>query len=136
MKQARTLVNAIIARRHLSADAGWITAAFEDFFKEHARHAYTFSNLLLEPITAPGKELLIAQYGSDGRANNVTGAQKIANAFIENFNDPRRLTAAFTDMSLARETIAANTGGRWLWNGVRGRGAIARDQVRQKFARR
>jgi len=123
----------IIARGDGPFDDEWITATFEDFYDEHARHAWQFSNLLLEPITAPAKELLIAQYGSDGRAENHTGPQRIANAFVENFNDPRLLTPAFTEMSAARRAIAAHTEGRWLWNGVRGRASIARDQVKGKL---
>ena len=88
----------------------------------------SFSNLLLEPITAPARELLIAQYGSDGRIDNRGVKQRIANAFFENFNDPRTLTPAFLDMRRAREVI-----GGWRWNGMRGRARIARDQVRQRL---
>ena len=52
--------------------------SFETFYRDHAAYATTFSNLLLEPLTAPAKELLIAQYGSDGRIDNDSGAQRIA----------------------------------------------------------
>jgi 2-polyprenyl-6-methoxyphenol hydroxylase-like FAD-dependent oxidoreductase len=131
IKQARHLVSAIAAGGALG-EAG-ITRAFDEFWAEHARAACEFSNLLIEPITAPAKELLIAQYGSDGRAANAGAPQRIANAFVENFNDPRLLTLAFTDMTRARRTIAAHTGRRWIWSGVRGRAAIARNQVRRIF---
>jgi 2-polyprenyl-6-methoxyphenol hydroxylase-like FAD-dependent oxidoreductase len=134
VKQARQLVNAAIARRE-HFDEAWISATFEAFWESHARHAYTFNNLLLEEITAPAKELLIAQYGSDGRANNHTGAQKIANAFVENFNDPARLTPALDDLARARAVIGEHTGGRWLWNGIRGRARIAGNQVKLRLRR-
>src|SRR5204862_6008466 len=81
----------------------------------------------------PAKEPLIAQYGSDGRIDNHGAKQRVADAFFENFNDPRTLTPAFTDMHLARQIIAALSRGQWLWSGVRGRAAIARDQVRQRL---
>jgi hypothetical protein len=136
IKQARHLVDHIVARGDAAFDELWITGTFESFYNEHAHDAYTFSNLLLEPITAPVKELLIAQYGSDGRADNRSGAQRVANAFFENFNDPRTLTPSLGEMKRARQTIAAHTGGRWLWNGVRGRASIARDQVKLKLGRR
>ncbi len=136
IKQARHLVAGLVARGDAPLDEMWITATFESFFNEHAHAAYTFSSILLEPLTAPAKELLIAQYGSDGRADNRGGAQRVANAFVENFNDPRLLTPAFTDMKLAREIIAAQAGGRWLWSSVRGRASIARDQVKLKLGRR
>src|SRR6185295_10048190 len=113
----------------------WIDATFDRFWADHAGAAFQFSNLLLEPLTAPARELLIAQYGSDGRADNRSGRQRVANAFFENFNDPRTLTPAFTDMRRARQVIAEQTGGRWLWSGVRGRASIARDQVKHKLSR-
>jgi 2-polyprenyl-6-methoxyphenol hydroxylase-like FAD-dependent oxidoreductase len=133
VKQARDLVNRVVARGTEAFDRHWIDETFELFYNSHAQHAYQFSNLLLEPITAPGRELLIAQYGSDGRADNDSGRQKIANAFVENFNDPRLLTSAFTDMPEARAVISGNTGGRWLWNGIRGRAAVAKNQLRVQF---
>ena len=134
IKQARHLVGSIVARGDGALDREWIEATFDAYWNEHARHAFTFSNLLLDPITAPAKELLIAQYGSDGRQDNDGGQQRIANAFVENFNDPRTLTAAFTDMAAARKVIAEKAG-PWAWNGVRGRASIARDQARQAVAK-
>lgn len=133
LKHARHLVNSIVFRGKRPFDAMWMTETFESFYNAHAHAAYTFSNLLLEPLTAPAKELLIAQYGSDGRAENDSGRQKIANAFMHNFNDPRTLTGAFTDMRTSRAVIANATGSHWLRSAVRGRAAIARDQLRQKL---
>ncbi|MBV8545815.1 MAG: hypothetical protein JO088_13815 [Acidobacteria bacterium] len=135
-KQARHLVSQIVARGDGAFDADWITSTFDDFFATHARDACRFSNLLLEPITAPAKELLIAQYGSDGEPGNDSAQQRIADAFVENFNDPRLLTPAFTDMAISRQVIASHAEGRWLWNGVRGRASIARDQIKAKLRRR
>jgi len=136
IKQARHLLENIVARGDGAFDGDWITSTFDDFFATHARHACTFSNLLLEPITAPAKELLIAQYGSDGERGNHSPQQRIANAFVENFNDPRLLTPAFTDMAISRQVIASHAEGRWLWNGVRGRASIARDQIKSRLRRR
>lgn len=129
VKQSRHLVDAIVARGDAPLDAPWMQQTFDDFFETHARAACTFSNLLLEPITAPAKEILIAQYGSDGRADNESPQQQIADAFFANFNDPRELTPAFTDMKLARMFIARMTGRPWLGSAVRGRLGIARGQV-------
>jgi 2-polyprenyl-6-methoxyphenol hydroxylase-like FAD-dependent oxidoreductase len=129
IKQARQLVADILDNEKRPFDAAWMRRSFETFYRDHAAYATTFSNLLLEPLTAPAKELLIAQYGSDGRIDNTSGAQRIANAFFENFNDPGSLTPALTDMRRAREAIAAMTRQPWLWNAIRGRAAIARDQL-------
>lgn len=135
VKQARHLVESIVARARYDVgpfDAEWITRTFDTFWNEHARFACDFNNLFLEPLTKPGQELLIAQYGSDGEATNESGEQRIADAFFANFNDPRELTPAFTDMRLAREFIA-RTKGSWLRSAVLGRAAVVRDQVRQRW---
>jgi len=131
LKQAGHLVAAIVARGDRPFDAQWMTDTFDAFWNEHGRTACTFSNLLLEPITAPAKELLIAQYGSDGEPDNDSGRQRVADAFFANFNDPRALTPAFLDMDRSRAFIAATTGKPWIVSAVRGRAAIARDQLRQ-----
>ena len=133
VKQARHLVHRIVARGSEAFDQRWIDETFELFYASHARHAYRFSQILLEPIPAPGRELLIAQYGSDGRADNDSGPQRVANAFVENFNDPTLMTAAFDDMAGMRAVIGRQTRGRWLRSGIRGRARIARNQVRVRF---
>lgn len=132
VKQARHLVQAIVNRGGETFDVSWIERTFEEFFGDHARQAFNFSNLLLEPITDGAKELLIAQYGSDGHESNTSPRQRIANVFFENFNDPRLLTPALGDLTMAREVIAKHSGG-WRWSGIRGRAAIAANQVRQRL---
>ena len=129
VKQARHLVESIVARGDLPFDAQWITETFDAFWAEHARWACAFNNLFLEPITAPAKELLIAQCGSDGRADNDSAQQRIADAFFANFNDPRLHTRAFLDMRESRDLITKLSGRSWVWSGIRGRAAIARGQI-------
>jgi len=129
VKQARHLVDAIVTRGDREFDAAWMTATFDEFFETHARFACDFTNLFLEPIPPPAKELLIAQYGSDGRADNDSGQQCIADAFFANFNDPRELTGAFGDMQLARAVIAKETGHSWIRSAIRGRAAVLRNQL-------
>ena len=91
-KMARNLVESIIVRKDLPFDAPWMTETFERFYARFGHITCTFNNILLEPITNAGKMLLIAQYGSDGRARGSTGQQRLADAFIENFNDANGLT--------------------------------------------
>lgn len=134
VKQARHLVESVVARGERPFDTEWIDATFDSYWSEYGSRAFSFSNLLLEPITAPAKELLIAQYGSDGRIDNASGSQRVANAFVENFNDPRRLTPAFTDMMAVRKVIG-ELAGPWAWNGIRGRARIAGNQARLAYAR-
>lgn len=131
-KMARTVVDGILAQEDRSFDEAWMNATFEAFW---ARHHYInmFNNMLLEPLTDPGKELLIAQYGSTGRAGHTSGAQKIANLFCENFNDPKLITEAFADMKKARALIAEQTGKPWWRAALAGRLAIGKQQIRQKL---
>ncbi|MCU1347542.1 MAG: oxidoreductase, partial [Acidobacteria bacterium] len=51
VKQARHLVQSVVARGDGPFDAEWLTSTFEEFYEEHARFAIEFSNLLLEPLT-------------------------------------------------------------------------------------
>jgi 2-polyprenyl-6-methoxyphenol hydroxylase-like FAD-dependent oxidoreductase len=129
VKQARHLVENIVARGDRPFDSRWVTTTFDAFWNEHARHACAFNNMFLEPIPDAAKELLIAQMGSSGRADDESGAQHIADAFFANFNDPRTLTPAFTDMQRARAFIAQTTGRSWVWSAVRGRARVARNAI-------
>jgi hypothetical protein len=119
-KMARNLVESIIARKDLPFNAQWMTETFERFYKRFGYITYTFNNILLEPITTAGKMLLIAQYGSDGRVRGASGQQRIADAFIENFNDANVLTPAFLDTQKARGDIHERTGLSWPFALARG----------------
>ncbi|MGZ5444176.1 MAG: styrene monooxygenase/indole monooxygenase family protein [Thermoanaerobaculia bacterium] len=127
VKQARHLVESIITRGERPFDARWLTETFDAFWDEHARPACAFNNMFLEPIPDAAKELLIAQVGSTGRLGDASGAQRIADAFFANFNDPRLLTPAFTDIPRVRAFIAEATGRSWVWSAVRGRARVARN---------
>jgi hypothetical protein len=134
-KMARNLVESIIARQDRPFDAPWMTETFERFYARSGGITYIFNNLLLEPITTAGKQLLIAQYGSDGRARGSTGQQRIADAFIENFNDANGLTGAFLDAGKARAVIKEKTGKSWPLAVARGALGVAKGQLRQKLGR-
>jgi hypothetical protein len=121
VKQARHLVESITAREDRPFDAQWMTETFDAFWNEHAQFACAFNNMFLGPMPSGAQELLIAQNGSDGIADNDSPQQQIANAFFSNFNDPRELTPAFLDLARAREFIAKTTGRHWLYSAVRGR---------------
>ena len=132
-KMARNLVERIVAHGDRPFDEEFLTATFEAFYRRHGGPTYTFNNLLLEPMTDAGKELLIAQYGCDGTGNS--GRQRIANALMANFNDPERYTPAFQDMATARALIEKCTGRSWIAAGISGRLGVARAQLRQLLGR-
>ena len=131
-KMARNLVDCIFERGDLPFDREWMAGTFERFWARHGL-INTFNNTLLEPLTGPGKEILIAQYGSTGMPDDRSGQQALADAFIENFDDPAYITEAFHDMSKARALIERLTGKSWLFSAVRGRLGIAAGQMRQQL---
>jgi hypothetical protein len=110
-KYARCIVETIAARPDATFDATWMETMFEAFWADHGARTVQFNNILLEPMTAAGKLLLIAQYGTNGIGDSPK--QRIADAIVENFMDPRKYTEAFVDKRVARELIAKATGGGW-----------------------
>lgn len=140
-KMARHMVASIVAQGERQLDAAWMTQTADDFFEQYGRYSYGFTNLLLEPLTPAGQEVLIAQYGSTGSLDKspgrqaiAPGRQAIANAFCDNFNDPRAITHIFQDVDKARAFISQKTGQSWLWTAVAGRASIMVNQLRQKIS--
>lgn len=132
-KQVRNLLECVAEHGDRPLDGAWMRATFERFFARHGLPAYTFNNFLLEPITPAARELLMAQYGSDGRADNQSAAQRLANAFTENFNDPASLTPVVRDQRQTRNLIARTTGAPWFAALARGGLNVARGQLLQKL---
>jgi hypothetical protein len=132
-KMVRVVVDEVAARPDGPFDPDWMRAAFDRFWERH-RWIEKFNNTLLEPLTPAGRKLLIAQYGSDARPGNASPQQRIADLFIENFDDPRLLTDAFHDGDRADEVLRETFGAtrRPLLRGALG---IARGQVRQRLGR-
>jgi hypothetical protein len=106
-------------------------ASFDSFWQRH-RFCDVLNNTLLEPITAPGRRLLISQYGSTGKPDDTSPQQQIADLFIENFNDPILLTEAFHDDAKAKAVVkkAFGSTSRPFLKGAFG---IAKGQLRQKI---
>ena len=77
------------------------------------------------------KQVLIAQYGSNGVGEGP--AQRIANAFVANFEDPMRCTDVIDDTGKARSFIAGQSGAAWPWQLAKGAVGVAREQARQAF---
>jgi 2-polyprenyl-6-methoxyphenol hydroxylase-like FAD-dependent oxidoreductase len=128
-KMAQNLVEGVIEQGEKPFDAAFLTRTFDRFYARHGHASNTFSSLLLGSITDAAKEVLIAQYGSNGIGDD--GRQAIADAFAGNFDDPMTLTATLQDVRLAREFIARTTGKSWVRSAFAGRLAIAVGQIRQ-----
>jgi hypothetical protein len=130
-KMVRNLVECIIAHGDRPFDAQWMTDTFERFYERHGGPTHTFNNMLLEGPTAALRELLFAQYGSDGRVDNRSGEQLLANAFFENFNDPAGLTPMLQDRGKIHALIEKVTGRSWLRAVAGGAMGVAWEALRQ-----
>ena len=130
-KMAKNLVESVIAHGDRPFDAAFMTSTFDRYFTRMGHFSSVFTRLLLEPISAPVKEALIAQYGTDGVESH--GRQLLADAFHENFNDPTTLTETLLDLTRTRAFIADKTGMPWLMAVGRGGVAIGKEQIRQKL---
>jgi len=128
-KMARHFVARVVERGDRPFDEAWMRETFERFYLDHGRAAYAFTNLLLEPMTDAGKEILIAQYGSDGARGD--GRQRIADAFAANFVDPRQITHLLTDGEATKRFIEEKTGRSWLRAAALGRLGVGKQQLRQ-----
>jgi hypothetical protein len=127
----RIVVEEIAAREDRPFDAAWMRATFDRFWERH-HWIEQFNNTLLEPLTPAGRLLLVAQYGSNARPGNDSPQQKIADMFVENFNDPILLTEAFHDKERARGVLR-ETFGSTRTPLLRGAVGIVRGQLRQRL---
>ncbi len=127
-KQVQHTVASIIAHEG-NYDENWMEKTFEEFWEEHGKATVKFNNAFLEPLTTAGKLLLVSQYGSNGDSVKVN--QKIADAVVENFRDPRGITDAFLHTNEAKKLITNITQKPWLNTFVPSLFQIIKGQVRQ-----
>jgi 2-polyprenyl-6-methoxyphenol hydroxylase-like FAD-dependent oxidoreductase len=130
-KAARHLVDAIGKHPEATFDATWMSTVGEAFWADHGAKTVRFTNLLLEPLTPAGRLLMIAQYGSDGTTDSPQ--QRIADAVVENFMDPRKHTDAFVDKTAARALIADATGRGWRRHFLGGALRVGGNQIGRVF---
>lgn len=109
-KMARTVVEAVAARGDGPFDEAWMTETFHRFWERHGRFSCAWTKVLLEPASSMAKAFLVAQYGSDGALGRTDAAQRMANAFAENFNDPSKLTETFQDPARIRAFVEEHAG--------------------------
>ncbi|WP_437968399.1 styrene monooxygenase/indole monooxygenase family protein [Sorangium sp. So ce260] len=132
-KMARNLVECIVQHGDGPFDADWMTRTFDRFYARHGGPTDRFNNLLLSGASAGIFHLLFAQYGSDGRADNASRQQALANAFVNNFNDPGQLTPVLEDVGRVRAFIQQTTGKPWPLALAAGGVGVGLAQVRQRL---
>lgn len=123
---ARVMIDEIVKRGDRAFDEAWMTATFERHWNEFGKHAWTFNNLLLEPLDAPAKEVLIA----------ASRSRKLADDFFSHFVNPREFFPWLVERRAARAYISRVSGASWIWSAVVGRARILWYQLRQRLARR
>ena len=96
-KNAKYVTDAIVARSDEPFDEAWAQTVMDGFWDFHARSAYTFNNILLEPLTDSGRAVL------GYSAQNRTFAD---NEFFGNMNKPNNYFPWLEDLNLAQEKIA------------------------------
>ncbi|MEQ8165749.1 MAG: styrene monooxygenase/indole monooxygenase family protein [Alphaproteobacteria bacterium] len=123
---AKIMMEEIVAHGDRPFDAGWMTRTFERHWTEFGQHAWTFNNLLLEPLDAPAREVLVA----------TSQSRQLADDFFSHFNEPREFFPMLTELGAARDYISETTGRHWLVSAIRGWTRILLHQLRQKLAGR
>lgn len=110
-KMARHLVAAIDAHADRCFDAAWMQQTFDVFWASEGAPAYTLTSMMLAPMSAAGRLILLAQAGSDGRGED--GRQRLADLFAAGMANPRELVELLGDPTLAKRRIAEAMGRWW-----------------------
>jgi hypothetical protein len=134
-RQIRNFLAAMKENTEADYSEAWMKATFDKYYDSIGRATNEFNNLLLEEITPGAQQILIAQYGSSGKADDASPQQKIANAFCNNFDDPNLLTPALVDRQKAKQYINTVSNGRAGSIDLSNKLRIAGGQIRQILGR-
>jgi 2-polyprenyl-6-methoxyphenol hydroxylase-like FAD-dependent oxidoreductase len=126
---AQALVGAIVARQDQPFDAAWIRSTYDAFFARWAGPALRWTRLLLEPMTPAARYLLLAQDGADGHTVGGTPKQRLADAFVNNFDDPAQLADTLRDVRKTWRVVADVLGMRGNWEVLKGLVTVGRRRL-------
>ena len=122
-RQAGYYADAIIERGEGPFDEEFMETTFEGFHGWHGGPSYNFNNVLLEPLDAIGKLVIISAFGNPD----------VAQRFFQGFNRPWELHPMLTDKAAARSYVAEAAGGSWRAANMKGTFKIIKGQLRQKI---
>ena len=111
-RQIRNLLDAVAQHGESVFDESWMNATFDRFYETFGKATNEFNNLLLEEITPAAQRILIAQYGSDGLEGNESVHQRVADTFVDNFDDSTTFTRQMLESEKALEFMNQVSGGR------------------------
>jgi hypothetical protein len=131
---AATLVEAIVARKDAPFDRAWIRALYDGFYARWGEPSMRWTHLLLEPMKAPARYLMLAQEGATGTTLGGSPKQRLADAFAGNFDDPVQLLQQLADLPRARRWVNGVIGGRSDWEVAKGLVAVGGRQLRNALS--
>ena len=131
---AGVLVAAIVARGGEPFDRAWTKSVYDGFYTRWGEPSMRWTHLLLEPMKAPARYLLLAQEGADGRTLGGTPKQRVADAFAQNFDNPIELLQTFKDVATTRRWVTEIMGGRADWEAAKGLVAVGGRQIRNALS--
>lgn len=97
-RNAKYMADAVIARGDAPFDERWMTETNSRFWRDVAKPAWDFNNILLEPISVAGKQLLLEV------ARNKRFASE---AFFSGFPQPAKFFPYFNDLKAGKELVAS-----------------------------
>jgi hypothetical protein len=95
-RNARFVADAVITRGDLPFDEEWMTDVSRGFWEADGRWAYTFNNMLLEPLTEAGQIALRAAAEDEWMGTHL---------FLQSFATPRDFFPWIEDPRLAAEQV-------------------------------
>ncbi len=108
---AREVVRALRERGDEPVDEAWVRSTYDAFHARWAGPSMAWTHLLLAPMGPAARYLFLAQRGADGTELGSTPEQRVADAFVDNFDDPAGLLPAFDGVGAMRALVRERRGG-------------------------
>jgi Styrene monooxygenase A putative substrate binding domain len=131
---AKTLSQAIVRRGDAPFDESWIRGVYDAFYTRWGEPSMRWTHLLLEPMKAPARYMLLAQQGADGLTLGGTAKQRIADAFANNFDDPIDLLEELTQMPRTRRWVSDIMGQSGDWEVAKGLLSVGGRQLKNALS--
>lgn len=126
---AQSLVEAVQQRGDAPLDTAWVRHTYDAFYERWGGPAMRWTHLLLGPMAPATRYMMLAQMGADGAEPGATPKQRLADAFAQNFDDPRGLAETFSGFSKTRSWVADILGRGADWEAAKGLATVARRQL-------
>lgn len=123
VRQAGYYIDAVIERGDDPFDEAWVNETFEGFYDHHGGWAYTFNNILLEPVDDTGQAVLVSAFAN----------QAVADRFFRTFNRPKEYFPWLKDYPAAMDWITETAGIPGKKVRRQGMLKVVRGQLKQKL---